>query len=193
MKRSCLVAVPIAVSLCAPVSAAAQSAQALTIEQTVQDAAQAEVQYTLTPCTADAPMPEGTENGCWQTVLSGAAVYRLPAFWTSSPGAWGYTLTAVSEEAYVSPKLVHLTVYQEQAECICVATLENGEKTDLHFTVQIPAQTDAPTEAPPETVSYPAGTPQTDDQTAVRKHFLWMLASAVLSILLTWKAFGRTS
>ena len=191
MKRSCLYAALIPVLLCQPVSAAAESAQGLTITQTVQNAEQAEVRYTLTPRSADAPMPDGTENGSWQTLLSGSAVYSLPSIRTADSGKWEYTLTAASDTAYVTPQQLYLTVYQDRNERYCLVKLENGEKADLQFSVRIPGQTTVPADPSPVPASGHTGTPKTDDQTAVTKHFIWMLASAVLCVILTRMAFRR--
>ncbi|MBR2284238.1 MAG: hypothetical protein IJ874_07455 [Ruminococcus sp.] len=103
------------------------------VQISAEDGANAEVICTLTADTADAPMPEGSQEG-YTFTLSDSDCLVLPQ--KPEEGTWSYTLTAECKGGTVSPGRITLCVTaQPEAEPVVSAMLPDGEKCELVFTV----------------------------------------------------------
>ena len=175
--------------LAGPSFAAGDAAVSLPISQSVSGGAEKlTVTYTLTASDPTAPMPEGATGGVYTFQLTGKTSDRLPELLPQIPGKWTYTLTAEAQDARVTPdKLtVELTAELRDGDLAvtALATLPNGEKTDLTFAVSaqgtnVPAPTSTPGTSPK-----PGKTPKTGDDTVLAPYYAAAACSLVVMVLL---------
>ena len=143
------------VSVTLPVS------QTVTLEGEGAKAEDAVVNYVLTAVTADAPMPEGTQDGSYFFELNGEQTYQIPDITFTEAGTWTYELRA--DGSGVDPTQMTVTVYVMEDEtgltAVVIAQLPNGEKTDLDFTAVAKAEEPTPPTPTPKkyTVSFETG------------------------------------
>ena len=118
--------------------------QTVKLEGAGAKAEDAEVQYVLTALEANAPMPEGTEDGTYTFSLTGEQEMTLPAMEFTGAGEWHYELRASSEKGSVRPEKVTITVYVlgegGSLESFVIVTGEDGAKCELSFEVTVTAE-----------------------------------------------------
>ena len=172
----------------------------LPVSQTVKlegegaKAEDAEVQYVLTALEANAPMPEGTEDGTYTFSLTGEREMTLPAMEFTGAGEWHYELRASSEKGSVRPEKVTITVYVlgegGSLESFVIVTGEDGAKCELSFEVTVTAEEpEKPEPEKPEPVEpvTPGGgetPPKTGDTFPLGTYGAVALTSVILLVLL---------
>ena len=177
----------------------------LPVSQTVKlegegaKAEDAEVQYVLTALEANAPMPEGTEDGTYTFSLTGEQEMTLPAMEFTGAGEWHYELRASSEKGSVRPEKVTITVYVlgegGSLESFVIVTGEDGAKCELSFEVTVTAEEpekpepEKPEPEKPEPVTpvTPGGEekpPKTGDTFPLGTYGAVALTSVILLVLL---------
>ena len=174
----------------------------LPVSQTVKlegegaKAEDAEVQYVLTALEANAPMPEGTEDGTYTFSLTGEQEMTLPAMEFTGAGEWHYELRASSEKGSVRPEKVTITVYVlgegGSLESFVIVTGEDGAKCELSFEVTVTAEEpekpepEKPEPEKPEPVTPGGGEtlPKTGDTFPLGTYGAVALTSVILLVLL---------
>ena len=127
------------------------------------EASDAVVDYELSPVTANAPMPAGTEGGVYSFQITGEQDYQIPEITFRGCGEWDYKLTAEGSE--VTPNEIDVAIFvtmtNGEKNITVVASLPSGEKCELKFTAKAygPEPTATPTPTPEPTAT-PTPTPE---------------------------------
>ena len=94
------------------------------------EASDAVVDYELSPVTANAPMPAGTEGGVYSFQITGEQDYQIPEITFRGCGEWDYKLTAEGSE--VTPNEIDVAIFvtmtNGEKNITVVASLPSGEK-----------------------------------------------------------------
>ena len=175
---------------------AAEAYVGLPVSQTLEGTSNStqEILYVLTPETAGAPMPAGTENGVYKFSMKGNVKMEIPVIHCTEYGTWNYTLRADTDRINVTPGAMTVTLtYTEGVSPMVTAMLSSGEKCEMSFTVPggavvspSPTPTGGTSTNTPKTTTAKGSTPKTGDDFPLMWYAFSLIISALMLVLL-WR------